>query len=182
VSLPSPDNPSDLEPAHWFAKEVQPHEPALRAYLRFRFPAFPDRDDLVQESYLRLLRAKSSGKIRHVKALLFRIARNAALDFFKRKPTVSLDSLPDSSALVLLEDRLHASEAISQKQDLDILSKAVAALPERCRKVMTLRYNDGLSHKEIAARLAVSPETVKTHLMRGVDLCTDYFAKRGLLD
>ena len=42
----------------WFAEEVQPHESSLRSYLRSVFPSLPDIDDLVQESYARLLRAK----------------------------------------------------------------------------------------------------------------------------
>ncbi|MBI2497428.1 MAG: RNA polymerase subunit sigma-24, partial [Opitutae bacterium] len=50
--MPTPD--ADF--ARWFAEEVQPHEPALRAWLRNRFPTLVDPDDLVQESYARLLR------------------------------------------------------------------------------------------------------------------------------
>ena len=44
--------------ARWFADEVKPHERSLRAYLRSVFPGFPDVDDLVQESYVRLIRAR----------------------------------------------------------------------------------------------------------------------------
>ena len=33
------------EQALWFAEEVQPHEPALRAYLQARFPTLGDHDD-----------------------------------------------------------------------------------------------------------------------------------------
>ena len=56
--------------ARWFAEEVQPHEPALRAYLRARFPAVGDHDDLVQETYARLLRAREQGRLTYAKAFL----------------------------------------------------------------------------------------------------------------
>jgi RNA polymerase sigma-70 factor (ECF subfamily) len=46
-----------IDQAQWFSEQVQPHEPALRAYLSKRFPALPDHDDLVQETYIRTLRA-----------------------------------------------------------------------------------------------------------------------------
>lgn len=50
---------SSAEQARWFSEHVQPHEPALRAYLSKRFPSLPDHDDLVQETYARLLRVGS---------------------------------------------------------------------------------------------------------------------------
>lgn len=166
----------------WFKDEVQPHEAALRAYLRGRFPSLSDCDDLVQESYLRILRVKSAGKIRYAKAFLFTIARNAALDMlFKRRPAISVDAFPDCPDSIVLETSPNAAEAVNQKQELEILAEAIKALPARCREVMTLRYKDELSVKQIAARLGVSTETVKTHLVRGVDLCTSYFHEKGLL-
>lgn len=53
------------EQARWFAEEVYPHEPALRAYLQARFPTLGDHDDLVQETYTRLLRAQANGGARY---------------------------------------------------------------------------------------------------------------------
>ena len=47
---------SSPEQARWFSEHVHPHEPALRAYLSKRFPTLPDHDDLVQETYVRVLR------------------------------------------------------------------------------------------------------------------------------
>ena len=70
--------PADTEQTRWFIEEVQPHEPALRAYLHGCFPTLPDTDDLVQDAYARLLRAHDAGKVSHPKAYLFATARNAA--------------------------------------------------------------------------------------------------------
>ena len=51
----SPPSPK-ADSARWFAEEVQPHEPALRAYLRGSFPKIDDVDDLVQG--VMIMRAK----------------------------------------------------------------------------------------------------------------------------
>ena len=48
ATLTSANPMSSLEQTRWFSEQVQPHEPALRAYLSKRFPALPDHDDLVQ--------------------------------------------------------------------------------------------------------------------------------------
>ena len=54
----------ETEKSRWFSMEVQPHEAALRAYLHARFPMLRDADDIVQETYTRLLREKKAGRIR----------------------------------------------------------------------------------------------------------------------
>jgi DNA-directed RNA polymerase specialized sigma24 family protein len=80
--------------SRWFAEEVQPHEPALRAYLQARFPTLGDHDDLVQETYTRLLRAQGNGGVRYPKAFLFTAARNAALDLFRRRGAKATEAAP----------------------------------------------------------------------------------------
>ena len=63
------------EDSTWFAKDVQPHEAELRAYLRRNFPGTTDVDDVIQESYLRLLQQRGATPIRSPKAYLFATAR-----------------------------------------------------------------------------------------------------------
>jgi len=168
------------ENARWFEAEVQPHEASLRSYLRNLFPSLPDIDDYVQESYARLIRAKEKGRISYVKAFLFTTARNAALDFFRRRKVVSIDGVADLEALSVTDERPGVAETVSKQQELDLLAEAVRTLPDRCRQVLTLRLLYGLSHKEIAADLGISNHTVKAQLAKGMRRCADYFAERGL--
>lgn len=83
ASLP----PARVEPAgaRWFAEEVRPHEPALRAWLQSRFPDLSEVDDVVQESYLSMLRARRNGSIGSANNYLFAVARNAALAVFRKR-------------------------------------------------------------------------------------------------
>jgi RNA polymerase sigma factor (sigma-70 family) len=169
------------EQARWFAEQVQPHEPALRAYLLARFPSLADHDDLVQEAYTRLLRAQSAGNIHYAKAFLFTTARNAALDLFRRRRVMPMEAVTDFKALSVLEERPGVTELVDQQQELEILAEAVRALPDRCRQVIMLRYLDGLAYKEIAVQLGISPETVKVHMAKGMRRCAAFFAERGCL-
>ena len=178
----APMPPPESEQSRWFAEEVQPHEPTLRSWLRGLFPTFPDMDDLVQESYVRLLRAREAGKVTHAKAYLFTTARNAALDFFRRRRIVSIETVGDMQDSLVLDDRPGVADAISRQQELDLLAEAIRDLPERCRQTLTLRLLYGLSHKEIAAELSVSDHTVKAQLAKGMRRCALYFEERGLLN
>ena len=170
------------EHARWFTEEVQPHEPALRAYLQARFPTLGDHDDLVQETYARLLRAQGNGGVRYPKAFLFTAARNAAFDLFRRRGAKPTEAVTDLVELTVLEDRPGVGELIDQSYELEVLADAVRALPDRCRQVIMLRYLDGLAYKEIAVQLGISAETVKVHMAKGMRRCAAFFAERGLLD
>lgn len=181
ASLSPSDDAPPLEQSRWFAEEVQPYEPALRAYLHGRFPSLQDQDDVVQDTYARLLRARATGTIRHPKAFLFTTARNTALDFFRRKRAVSLDDVTHFDESAVLIDRPDMVERVSRDQELEILADAVRTLPDRCRQVIMLRYLDGLAYKEIAVQLDISPETVKAQMAKGMRRCADYFRERGLL-
>ena len=176
---------SSAEQARWFSEHVQPHEPALRAYLSKRYPTLPDHDDLVQETYARLLRVEDLGRLVYPKAFLFTTARNAAIDLFRRRNVHPLESLADTEGLIelpLLDAPPTVVETIERRQRRETLTEALRALPERCREVMLLRYLDGCSGKEIAERLGVSLGTVKGHLLKGVRDCARYFEARGLVD
>jgi RNA polymerase sigma-70 factor (ECF subfamily) len=172
---------STLEQARWFSEQVQPHEPALRAYLSKRFPALPDHDDLVQETYVRTLRAHEGGRVPCARAFLFTTARNAAIDLFRRRRGHAHEELSEFSALPLIDEAPGIAESAEREQRLEVLLEAILALPERCRQVMMLRHLDGLAYKEIAERLGISPETVKVHMIKGLKDCTRFFRQRGLL-
>lgn len=173
-------NPHPSDHTRWFAEEVQPHESALRSYLRSMFPTLPDVDDLVQESYARLIRARNLGPIGYARAFLFTTARNAALDLFRRRRIVSIESVDDLAKLSVLTDTPDAAEAACKQQELDLLAEAVGALPDRCRQVLTLRLLYSLSQKEIAQQLRISEHTVKAQLAKGMRRCASFFEERGV--
>jgi RNA polymerase sigma factor (sigma-70 family) len=183
VSLPSGEQPRTTEQiqARWFSEEVQPHEPLLRAYLRRKFPQLGEVDDVVQESYLRLLRAKTAGTLRSAKAFLFTTARNAALDLFRRRQIIQFESLTGNAASTVYGDGANAAEAASLNQELEILADAMRDLPDRCRQILLLRRIHGLSHQEIAAQLGISEHTVEKQVGIGLRKCVEYFKRRGLI-
>lgn len=174
--------PPESEQTRWFAEEVQPHESSLRSWLRGLFPSLSDMDDLVQESYVRLIRAHEAGKVARAKAYLFATARNVALDIFRRRKIVSIEAVGDMADSTVLDDRPGVADAVSRQQELALLAEAVGELPARCRQTLTLRLLYGLSHKEIAAELGISEHTVKAQLAKGMRRCTLYFEERGLVN
>jgi RNA polymerase sigma factor (sigma-70 family) len=171
-------SPQDLE--HWFEDHVLPHEPALRGWLRGRFPTLTDTDDIVQEAYARVLRARAAGPIDSPKAFLFATARNLVIDSFRHNRVAEAESLTEIHGDSVLEKVPSVAETVSHQQELEILTLAIQSLPERCRQVLTLRKIYGLSQKQIAATLDISEHTVEAQVGNGVRRCAEFLARYGL--
>lgn len=172
--------PPDSPLAQWFAEKVQPHEPLLRAYLQKQFPTLSDVDDVVQESHLRLLKAREYSAIASVKSYLFMIARNVAIDLTRKSRRVDPVPVSELPSWRIIEESADAAEAASLRQEVLLAAQAIDTLPPRCREIVALRGVQGFSYEEIAARLGISEQTVRVQMARGLRKCADYLRERGV--
>ena len=180
VSVPSPipESTSSAEAGRWFVQEMQQHEPALRGYLRSQFPSI-ETDDVVQESDLKLLKSRATGRIAVSKAYFFSIARNTALTLFRRRRIYSEVPVNELPEWRVLDGGRNAAETIDDRQRLALAVEAVDQLPGRCREIFKLAAWERLSAGEIAGRLGISESTVHVQLARGVKKCARYLRERG---
>lgn len=165
----------------WFMREVRPHEAALRAYVKVRFPSLTDIDDLIQETFARILRAHDAGEVRSPKALLFTTARNTALDLLRREQVVRFESVANIEQLPVAEHRPGTVESLSREQELHLLDQAVQSLPTRCQQILIMKKIEGLSYAEIGDRLGIKPNTISAQLTIGVLRCRRFLQERGVL-
>jgi RNA polymerase sigma-70 factor (ECF subfamily) len=166
--------PLPADSTRWFAEEVSPHEGALRGWLRVRFPSLADRDDLVQESYLRIMRAHETGPIASPKAFLFATARNLALNHLRHR-RYEPNELGDFDVSGVLDECADVPESVARAQETQHLNEAIQSLPERCREVFALRRLHGLSTKETAARLGIAEKTVEAQCIIALRKCVEFF-------
>ncbi|MBS0663304.1 MAG: sigma-70 family RNA polymerase sigma factor [Verrucomicrobia bacterium] len=172
--------PPPTDQARWFAQEIQPHEAALRAYLRSRFPDVRDVDDLVQESFSRVLQSYGTVQIESTKAYLFATARNLALSALRRPKIFSPTPVTDFSVQSVVEESINVAEAVSVRQEVTVLLDAIDALPAACREIFILRKLQNVPQKEIAARLGLSEQTVQVQIVRAIRKCAVYLRKHGV--
>jgi len=172
--------PCDPDTARWFADHVLPHEPVLRGYLR-GIAAPTDVDDIVQETYARLLRARERATIDSPRGLLFATARNAARDLFRRRATANTFAIAETEVSRVFDEVPDVAEAVSRRQEAELLMAAIAGLPPRCREILLLRKFENLSHREIAGRLGIAEHTVEAQLTNALRRCEAYFVRHGAI-
>lgn len=140
----------------------------------------PDEiEDIVQETFVQSFVAARSQHIRNPKAFMFRTARNLALNSINRseyKLSSSMEELPDFD--IATEGNPVEEECLSDEKFMNFC-KAVATLPVHCRRVFILKKVYGLSQKEIAAYLKISPSTVEKHIARGMSVTAEYMFNAG---
>lgn len=152
-----------VKPNAELIEAVQPLIPALRRYARALLRDRDDADDLVQDTLERAMkRWHQRNEVGSVRAWLFAILHNLAIDEFRRRTRRGVSSPIDNVP--------EASLSIPPDQDAavrrgDILS-LVSLLPNEQRSVLLLIGVEDLSYAEAAAVLDIPQGTVMSRLSR----------------
>jgi RNA polymerase sigma factor (sigma-70 family) len=134
---------------------------SLHRFIGRRVDARVDIEDLAQETYLRLLRARDLGEVRDPKAYLLTVASNVVSEWRHHQPPATLfEPVQESSAPVLEVDAV-----ISQGE----LDQVLADFPPLTRAVVLLRFRDNLPCKDIARTLQLTDRQVRRHLTRAYE-------------
>jgi len=122
----------------------------IYAYLRARTSDAEETADLTQHVFLQALDALPRYRSRQVPfaAWLFRIARNAATDFHRRRrTTVAWDPLPEA---LQPSDEHDLDAGVLRREDMARLHALVHALDRDTRELLALRFVGRLTIAEIA--------------------------------
>lgn len=169
----------DSEQSLWYQAHLQPHEPMLRAWLSSRYGDKLDVDDVIQEALIRVLRAKEDHDLQSPKAFFFATARNLALDHVRRSKVVFNETLLNEEAMDMIDDTESIEETVSRNHELEILTEAIQALPERCRRIFTLSKVYGMTYNQIADEMGISFNTVSAQIAIGLSKCSKFMRRYG---
>ena len=137
------------------------HVPLFNFYLKLSGNR-PVSEDLVQDVFFRILKYRHSYRPETpFKAWMYQIARNARLDYLrKRKPETSFE--PEMSPAVVPTD------TAQQTQETELLRSALMQISEDKREVLVLSRFQDLKYEEIAQMLGCEVNTVKTRVHRAM--------------
>lgn len=154
----------------WIGREIIPHEPAVRAWLKRNAPRPIEAEDILQEAYCRLSNLQTLEPISNPRAYFFSVARNLLLNEIRHARVIHISSITDLELASLDDGEPSPERIVAGRRELERVQGLLAALPERCRRIIELRKVEGLSQREIAQRLNVTENVVENNVSRGLRL------------
>ncbi|MEK7098538.1 MAG: RNA polymerase sigma factor [Patescibacteria group bacterium] len=129
--------------------------------------------DIVQDAFLKVWDyVQGGGEVDQYKAFLYRIVNNLIIDEYRKKKSSSLDEILENDTGEM-ESKLSEGSAREVEEEFDErdalikIRARIPELPDTYRDVITLRYIDGFTPKEIATMIGISENVVSVRLHRG---------------
>lgn len=163
--------PLSAEKSHLFEKFYTEHYPLAFGYLNKLLQNADDAYDVLTHSFeLALARFDEYLSHSEQRYWFFGILRNSASYFLRRRVKDAHAVLPAAKVAASPE------EILLQREEASLISRALAALPEKYREVAILRFQD-FSYKEIAAMLAISVEAAESRMRRAIVKLEPFYAE-----
>lgn len=132
---------SSMPRREWIRDQVRQHEGPLTIYATRMLGDVDRARDVVQDAFLRLWQADREQVEGHVTKWLYTVCRNRALDVRRKEQRMTrLDERPVTAG----DDRRAATD------EAPALAGFVSALPPRQQEAVRLKFQGGLSYREIA--------------------------------
>jgi RNA polymerase sigma-70 factor (ECF subfamily) len=145
--------------------------PRVYNYFRYRVGDDALAEDLTTATFEKAWRSRR--RFRSDKAAfstwLFTIARNVAIDHFRRRrPALSLETFECEGRRLPESAQASPEEAIAHADDVARLGALLARLPPREQELVAFKYGAGLTNRSIAGLTGLSESNVGTILHRVV--------------
>jgi RNA polymerase sigma factor (sigma-70 family) len=166
-----------IEPAgNWLAEILVRYEKPL---LKHAYGICSDRElsrDAVQETFFRLIRTRDKGMPENLAAWLFTVCRNVLTDHMRRQRVVQFGwDLPEMES----DETESPDNQLARGEREEKLVQMVSELPERERELVRLKFQVGLSYKEIEDITGISQGNIGYFLHRAVKELKDRWQREG---
>ena len=143
----------------------------------YRYVGSPaDAEDITQKVFIQMWRnIRKFDRKRSFKIWLFKIAKNASIDFLRKKKSIPFSKFEKEDGKNIITDTITdpsplSSELCERADDSRILNISMQKLPLKYRAVLSLRYNDHFTFREIAESLGEPINTIISQHRRALSL------------
>lgn len=147
----------------------QEHNRALVGFLVARLQSEAEAHDVAQEAYVRLLQLEQASAVSFLRAHLFTIAGNLAIDRIRKRQVRERNS-PQEFFEELLTRPGPDRTAMAQ-EELVLIKDALRELPEKCRRAFMLHIFAGHSVQQIATQMQLTDRMIRHYVARAMAVC-----------
>lgn len=158
----NPEIPQDKEST--FFDMVNTYQDAIFRFLYFRTNNRAVALDITQDTFTKTWIYLNSGKtIQYEEAFLYRSAKNALVDYYKKAKSSSLDALMESG---FDPGNDATTEALLKQDDIQTVRGLLETLLEEEQQIIYLRYSEEKPIEEIAEIYGKSVNAMTVHIHR----------------
>lgn len=152
--------------AHLFRE----HNATLVRFLTTRLHSIAEAREVAQEAYVRVLQLDKPGASNLLRAYLFRVAVNLAIDRLRHR-NVEDRVQSDPELVDAAEDLCDPERHVAAREELDLVSRCMQELPEKCGKAFLMYRLEGETQEQIAKHLGVSDRMVNMYIRQAMLYC-----------
>ena len=156
---------------HWDVNKLfRTYHSRLLQFVRRRKLSWHIADDIVQDTFLRIISTPSLPEQDVAKSYLYRTANNLVIDHFRRERILSFVPDPEKAFEILADDSPSPEQLAWSRQELKRLQKILQKLPKHQRDVFVLARIEGLTYVQIGEKLGIPSQTAFSRMVRALGL------------
>ncbi len=157
-----------------FQELYQAHVTPIFRFIYFRVKNQADAEDLTQTVFLRSWKVMSrfsedgpDASENPFSSFLYAVAQNAIIDYWKKKKDVSLEDHAESLNEIK-DERLDAGKRVALRERSELIRETLQELSEDQREIITLKFLNDLSNKEISKITGKTEEAIRALQYRAI--------------
>ncbi|MDP3880731.1 MAG: RNA polymerase sigma factor [bacterium] len=153
-------------PEEKFLVIYEKHSDAIFRHCYFRVSSKELAENLTQETFMRAWKyLLEKEEIKNMKALLYRIAGNLVIDYYRKKKESSLENMTEAGFQIASNEDKEMKTATEIRGLMDKLDE----LEPKYSEVLIMRFIDDMRPREIAKVLDLKVNVVSVRIHRGVE-------------
>jgi len=135
-----------------YAELYDLYVPSIYRFIFFKVSSVEEAEDITSDTFLKTweyIRKEESRNIENFKALLYRIARNLVIDFYRKRSLTETYESDDMEKIPDLKES-DLGQKLQIKIEITEMEEGLRKLKDEYREVVILRFVEGFSVKEIA--------------------------------
>ena len=143
------------------------HNDALVNYVYSWVRSRADAKDIVQEAYCRIFRLDEPNVISHLRAYLYKTAKNIATDWIRQR--IVREAYVEEAPLRAPQETPSPERIWLAREELEALQRGIEALPPRTKMALLMVRQDGLSFEEVGQRLGIKTHSARRLVERAME-------------
>ena len=153
-----------------FIKFYDKNAPRIYRFVYLKVNSPQDSEDLTSEAFFKFWEYldNKKKKIDNPKALLYKIANNLVIDFYRKKSRSEITIDPEDAILAKIKDKTDLNAKLVLDSDIIKVKKALNQLKGNYQNIIIWRYLDDFSVKEIAQIMEKPENNIRVLIHRAL--------------